>query len=184
MKFITSNEHKFREISEIMAREGIELEWIRLEYDEIQEDFTELISYRSCLDLASKLEDDFFLEDTGLYIRALSGFPGPYSAYVKDTIDCPGIIRLLSGQEDRGAYFKTVISLSHKGEVVQFGGILNGTISNQETGSHGFGYDPIFIPEGGVKTLAELDVQEKNEVSHRGRAISAFVDYLKKNNIP
>lgn len=184
MKFVTSNRHKFDEISQIMYREGIELEWVQLKYDEIQEDYTEVVSYRSCIDLASRIEGDYFLEDTGLYIHSLKGFPGPYSSYVKGTIDLDGIVRLLADRADRSAYFKTVISLSYDGRVIQFGGILNGSISKQPAGAGGFGYDPIFMPVGEKKrTLAELTLSEKNDISHRGRAISGLVAFLKEKGV-
>jgi XTP/dITP diphosphohydrolase len=174
---VTSNRHKFEEISAMFRIAEIPLEWKHVKYEEIQEDTTEMISYRSCVEVRKDLHDDFFLEDTGLYVPALHGFPGPYSAYVNNTIGYAGLQRLVDGKE-RTAYFKTVISLSMNGAIMQFGGVLKGAISDQAKGSTGFGFDPVFLPDGEVLTLAEMDVETKNRLSHRGRAVSALIKYL------
>ncbi|MCL4451274.1 MAG: non-canonical purine NTP pyrophosphatase [Candidatus Thermoplasmatota archaeon] len=177
MILVTSNRHKFEEIAAMFGVAGIPLEWKHVKYEEIQEDTTEIISYRSCVEVRKELHDDFFLEDTGLYIPALHGFPGPYSSYVNATIGYAGIQRLVDGK-DPTAYFKTVVSLSMNGTIMQFGGVLKGAISGQAKGSTGFGFDPVFIPEGEVLTLAEMDIDAKNRLSHRGRAVSALIRYL------
>ena len=177
MILVTSNKHKFEEIAAMFRIAEIPLEWKHVKYEEIQEDTTEMISYRSCVEVRKALHDDFFLEDTGLYVPALHGFPGPYSSYVNATIGYAGLQRLVDGK-DRIAYFKTVVSLSMHGEVIQFGGILKGSISSQAKGSTGFGFDPVFVPEGESMTLAEMDVETKNRLSHRGRAVAALIKYL------
>ena len=181
MKFVTSNKHKFDEISQVFKNAGIQIEWLKLKYDELQEDFTESISYKSAMELKEIIDGDFFLEDTGLYIRSLSGFPGPYSSFVSKTIFNDGLLKLLVGK-DRGAYFKTVVSLCIDRRILQFGGILNGTIAETPSGENGFGFDPIFIPDGLNKTLADMEISEKNEFSHRSRAIKSAILFLKANN--
>lgn len=184
MKFVTSNRHKFDEISRQLAKHSIPVQWVEKKYEEMQSDFTEAISFQSCAVLAQEISDNFFLEDTGLYIRALKGFPGPYSSYVKATVDLQGIIRLLKGSEDRTAYFKTVISLHTRGRIVQFGGVLRGRIASEPRGSGGFGYDPIFVAESaGDRTLAELTLDGKNALSHRGRAIELLARYIRENHL-
>ncbi len=180
MKFVTSNKHKFDEISEMFRNAGIHIEWLKLKYDELQEDFTESISYKSAVSLMDIIDGDFFLEDTGLYIQSLSGFPGPYSSFVSKTISNDGVLKLLVGK-DRTAYFKTVVSLCINGKILQFGGILNGKIAERASGEKGFGFDPIFIPNGRDKTLADMGIKEKNEFSHRSRAIKTFIFFLKGN---
>ncbi|MGC8514729.1 MAG: non-canonical purine NTP pyrophosphatase [Thermoplasmata archaeon] len=177
MILVTSNEHKFEEIAAMFRIAEIPLEWKHVKYEEIQEDTTEMISYRSCVEVRKELHDDFFLEDTGLYVPALRGFPGPYSSYVNTTIGYVGLQQLVEGK-DRTAYFKTVISLSMNGRIMQFGGVLKGAISSEAKGATGFGFDPVFVPEGDVLTLAEMDVETKNRFSHRGRAVSALIKYL------
>ena len=177
MILVTSNKHKFEEIAAMFSIAEIPLEWKPVKYEEIQEDTTEMISYRSCVEVRKELHDDFFLEDTGLYVPALHGFPGPYSSYVNATIGYAGLQRLVEGK-DKGAYFKTVISLSMGGSIIQFGGILRGEISSKARGATGFGFDPVFIPEGEDLTLAEMEIDMKNRFSHRGRAVSVLIEYL------
>ncbi len=177
MILVTSNRHKFQEIAAMFHGTGIPLEWRQMKYEEIQEDTTEMISYRSCVEVRKYLHDDFFLEDTGLYVPSLYGFPGPYSSYVNATIGYAGLQRLVEGK-DRRAYFKTVISLSMGGSITQFGGILRGEISSKARGTTGFGFDPVFIPEGENLTLAEMEIDLKNRFSHRGRAVSVLIKYL------
>ena len=181
MKFITSNKHKFDEIREVFNKAGIQIEWLKLKYDELQEDFTESISYKSALSLKGIIDGNFFLEDTGLYIRSLSGFPGPYSSFVSKTISNDGLLKLLEAK-DRSAYFKTVVSLCVDRRILQFGGILNGKIAETPSGENGFGFDPVFIPDGLNKTLADIGIKEKNEFSHRSRAIKSVILFLKENS--
>ncbi|MHB1471969.1 MAG: XTP/dITP diphosphatase [Thermoplasmataceae archaeon] len=181
MSFVTSNAHKFHEVKGIMDASGIEIEWHELQYEEIQADSTEEISRDSCVKFAKKMDGKFFLEDTGLYIEPLNGFPGPYSSFVQKTIGNKGILRLLHNN-GRNAKFLTVVSYWNGNEVIQFSGELKGKISYTERGNAGFGYDPIFIPDGFEKSLSEMTVDEKNNISHRSRAIRNFIDYLKKEN--
>lgn len=166
-----------------MEKAGLRLEWQKSKYVEIQGDTTEEISMDSAQRLAKKITGDFFLEDTGLYIDSLKGFPGPYSSYASQTIGNKGILELLSGN-DRGARFLTVITYCRKGECRQFEGVLEGRISEKITGESGFGFDPVFIPEGQVRTLAEMSVDEKNSISHRSRALEKLIEFLKIKNQP
>lgn len=159
-------------------KSGLQLDWIEKEYEEIQADRTEDVSRNSCEKLSSSVEGDFFLEDTGIFIDALKGFPGVYSSYVQKTIGNEGIIRLVENVE-RGANFKTVVTARVGGVITQYTGVLKGEIISEERGDEGFGYDPIFIPEGEVKTLAEMTVDEKNMISHRFRAVKQLISDLK-----
>ncbi len=179
MIFVSHNRHKFEEIRAMFKENGMDLEWMNLEYEEIQGDTTEQISRRSCETLAPMVEGDYFLEDTGLYINALNGFPGPYSSYVVEKIGLEGILRLLQNK-DRSAYFLTVVSLRMNGEIEQFRGVSSGTIAFESKGEYGFGYDPVFIPEESDRTLSEMTVAEKNLVSHRARAVNQLIEFLRK----
>lgn len=179
MIFVSHNRHKFEEITEIFEKRGLDLQWKNLEYEEIQADSTEVISRSSCNSLKGEITGDFFIEDTGLYIDSLHGFPGPYSSYVVERIGLPGILKLLEGK-DRNAHFLTVVSACLNGEIMQFSGVSQGSISHEARGDFGFGYDPIFIPEGSKKTLSEMTITEKNSVSHRARAVSLLLDFLIK----
>lgn len=181
IRFVTSNGNKFQEVKELMEAQKIDIQWHQLRYEEIQADTTGEISRDSCAKLSLKLEGKFFLEDTGLYIDPLNGFPGPYSSYVQKTIGNKGILRLLHNN-GRDAAFLTVVSYWNGKEVIQFSGELKGKISYTERGQSGFGYDPIFIPAGYEKSLAEMTITEKNILSHRSIAVSKFIDYLRKEN--
>jgi XTP/dITP diphosphohydrolase len=179
IKFVTSNRNKFQEVKEVMKAHRIEIGWHELKYEEIQADTTEEISRDSCAKIAVKLDGEFFLEDTGLYIDPLNGFPGPYSSYVQKTIGNKGILKLLHNN-GRDATFLTVVSYWNGKEIMQFAGELKGKISYTERGENGFGYDPIFIPDGSEKSLAEMTIPEKNAISHRSIAVQKFIEHLKK----
>ncbi len=172
MYFITSNEGKYREVSEMAKKYGVEIEWMRMKYLEPQGSDLEEIARLSALMLAEKIDGKFFIEDSGLFIEALKGFPGPYSSYVFKTIGNEGILKLMEGVENRKAYFKAVVAYYDGKEVHTFTGIVEGEISSEIRGSEGFGYDPIFLYQG--KTFAEMKTEEKNKVSHRKRAFEKF----------
>ncbi len=126
---------------------------------------------------------DCFADDTGLEVEALGGAPGVYSArYATDGHDFAAnnrlLLRNLEGKTDRRARFRTVICLILGGEEHLFEGIVEGRIIDQERGTAGFGYDPLFIPEGCDRTFAEMDAATKNALSHRGRAVRKLADYL------
>ncbi len=126
---------------------------------------------------------DCFADDTGLEVEALDGAPGVHSArYATDGHDFAANNRLLlhnlEGVENRRARFRTVIALILNGEEHLFEGVVEGHIIDRETGDEGFGYDPLFVPEGGVRTFAQMSTEEKNAVSHRARAVRRLVEYL------
>lgn len=130
---------------------------------------------------------DCFADDTGLEVEALGGAPGVHSArYATDGHDFAANNRLLlknlEGQMNRRARFRTVIALIVRGEEHLFEGIVEGRIVDAERGTEGFGYDPLFIPEDGNKTFAEMSAEEKNLVSHRGRAVRRLAEYLHSMN--
>ncbi|GJM28636.1 MAG: non-canonical purine NTP pyrophosphatase [Cyclobacteriaceae bacterium] len=126
---------------------------------------------------------DCFADDTGLEVEALNGAPGVYSARyagpeADDQENCKKLIQELTGEENRKARFRTVICLFRENEVHYFEGIVDGTITEEGIGVQGFGYDPIFIPDGYNQTFAQMSEQQKNQISHRGRAVRKLVDFL------
>ncbi|MHA1596329.1 MAG: XTP/dITP diphosphatase [Candidatus Asgardarchaeia archaeon] len=183
IKFVTSNEHKFKEVSSIMKEVGIEVEWVKMEYLEPQSSDIEEISRFSASYIRDKYSlRNFFIEDTGLFIEGLRGFPGPYSSYVFKTVGNEGILKLMEGVRDRRAYFKTALSyVDDFGKVWTFVSEVRGFISEESRGS-GWGYDPIFIPEGYDRTYAEMGM-EKNKVSHRRFVVLSFLDWLMKKEV-
>lgn len=128
-----------------------------------------------------------FSEDTGLEVEALYGEPGVRSARYagKERSDEENIKKLLKnmdGEENRKACFRTFISLILDGTEFRFEGICEGTIITEKRGTNGFGYDPIFIPAGSTKTFAEMNMEEKNQYSHRKKAMSKMITFLRINN--
>jgi XTP/dITP diphosphohydrolase len=130
---------------------------------------------------------DCFADDTGLEVEALNGAPGVYSARYageqKDANDnMDKLLFELKDKTNRKANFKTVIALNLKGKQNLFSGIIHGKIIEEKIGTNGFGYDPIFVADGYEKTFAELSMEEKSTISHRGIAVKQLIEYFIKNN--
>ncbi|GET20463.1 non-canonical purine NTP diphosphatase [Prolixibacter denitrificans] len=187
--FATNNPHKLRELREIL---GEQFELLSLNdigcTDDIPEtgDTLEANAAQKSFYIWDRYQINCFADDTGLEIDALNGEPGVYSArYAGEAKDASEnvkkVLRLMNGETNRTARFRTVISLIIDGKETQFDGIVEGEILIETRGEAGFGYDPIFLPEGKEKAFAEMEADEKNEISHRGRAVAKLVDYLKKN---
>jgi len=123
-----------------------------------------------------QLKTPLMVDDTGLFIDALNGFPGPYAAFVLNTIGNAGILKLMDGASDRSARFTTAIAFADESGARVFKGTIEGQITHAPQGSGGFGYDPIFAV--GEKTLAELSLEEKSRISHRARALTTFHDWF------
>lgn len=128
-----------------------------------------------------QLRTPLIVDDTGLFIDALKGFPGPYAAYVLNSIGNAGILKLMEGIPDRRARFTTGIAYADGRGIEVFTGTLEGTIALTPRGTGGFGYDPIF--EIGTRTLAEYPLGEKSRISHRARALCAFHDWFVSERI-
>jgi XTP/dITP diphosphohydrolase len=175
--FITGNKGKFKEAEDKLKHLDIKLIQLKLEYPEIQSSDLREIALYGLNFCSERFKSPFFLEDSGLFISELNSFPGPYSRYVRDTIGNDGILKLLLGVTNRNAYFKSVVALYKNGPHI-FEGVSMGKISNEIRGQGGFGYDPIFIPNGSSKTFGEASTQEKNMCSHRGKALDAMVRHL------
>ncbi|PVU75819.1 non-canonical purine NTP pyrophosphatase, RdgB/HAM1 family [Sulfolobus sp. SCGC AB-777_G06] len=174
---VTSNENKFREISEVAKSHGIKIEWLNIPKFEIQADNLEEIVRYSAITIYQVVRKPLIVEDSGLFINALNGFPGPYTNYVRRKLGLEGILKLLNGVEDRSAYFKTVMCYVSDKEINLFTGVVTGRISERIKGEKGFGFDPIFIPENEERTFAEMSTEEKNKYSHRAKAFMSFLNY-------
>ncbi len=180
LRFVTGNEGKVTEAREYF--DGIaEVEQTDYDYTEIQADTTEEIAVQGAIEAYTEFggEEPVFVDDTGLYIDALGGFPGPYAAYVQDTLGIERVWNVAATEDNRRARFRTVIAYvtgdPADPDVETFSGSLAGTIVAPR-GDGGFGYDPIFAYNG--TTLAEMDTEEKNAISHRGRALASFAEWL------
>ena len=173
INFVTSNKGKFAEAQGIFG----DLEQKDIGYTEIQADTLEEVAIFGMKEVATRLEGAVMLEDAGLFIEALQGFPGVYSAYVQKTIGNDGILRLMEGVENRRAFFKSVVVYAEPGlEPQMFTGIVRGQIGYEARGSSGFGYDPIFYVD--ERSLGEMEIAEKNRISHRAESMRALKEWL------
>ena len=186
--FATNNKHKLEELQAILGDQFTLLSLKDIEcFDEIPEEQPTLEGNASqkAYYIYDKFGMNCFADDTGLEIKALNGEPGVYSARYagedkNSEANMKKVLEKLTKINEREARFRTVISLVIDGEEKQFEGIVNGEILTKKRGDSGFGYDPIFIPEGLDQSFAEMGLEDKNKISHRGRAVQKLVDYLKK----
>jgi XTP/dITP diphosphohydrolase len=179
--FITGNKGKFEEAKKKFSNVDIDIIQKDIGYPEIQADSLEHVAIFGAEDIHKRFDKAFFLEDAGLFIDSLNGFPGVYSAFVFYRIGCAGILRLMEKFEknQRKSCFKSVIAYKEPGKKpVLFIGETKGIISKKSEGKNGFGYDPIFIPENESKTFAQMDIVEKNSFSHRGKSLNKLLDYF------
>lgn len=180
---LTDNKHKFLEISTIANEYGLKVAMCPGLKIEVQHEKLEEIALRSAILAYLFLNRPLLVEDAGLFIESLNGFPGPYSSYVFKTIGIHGILKLLQNIDNRNACFKSAVALVDKGRVYTATGEICGKITDHPRGDKGFGFDPIFIPEGHVKTFAEMDLEEKNRYSHRAMAVRKVFKKLVEDNI-
>lgn len=176
--FVTSNEGKVREANAVLRRYGLAVVPYPARKLELQSESLEEVASYAARSLAGKVPEPFFVEDSGLFIYSLRGFPGPYSSYVYRTIGLRGVLKLMEGVSDRRAKFVAVAALCLRGEIHVFRGEVEGIIALQARGAGGFGYDPIFMPLGSNKTFAEMSTEEKCRHSHRAKALRALAKYI------
>ncbi|TFG09172.1 XTP/dITP diphosphatase [Candidatus Heimdallarchaeota archaeon] len=173
--FVTHNPSKYEEAFDLAKQFKIQLLWKNIEYEEPQESDLESIAFRSCKGIIEKNPElnnlVFFLEDAGLFIRTLNGFPGPYSAYVFKTLGNEGILKLMEKNENREAFFKSVVAFYSREEIKLFNGITKGIITQSIQGEGGFGFDPIFKPDDSEQTFSEMTLRTKNLYSHRQKSL-------------
>ena len=181
MLFVTSNPGKAREADEIF---GDKVDVERVDYDcvEIQSDALAEIATYSVRDAYDHFGEPCFVDDSGMFVEGVGGFPGPYSSYVYSTLGLDGVLRALEGFEgdDREARFDCVVAYHDGDDVHTFEGTVRGRVAHERRGEGGFGYDPIFeVTEAKEnRTFAEMPPDEKNALSHRRRAFEAFADTL------
>ena len=184
--FITGNKGKLTEAKKKFSEIDIKILQKDIGYPEIQADSLEEVALFGAEDIQKRFDKPFFLEDAGLFIDGLNGFPGVYSAYIFHKIGCLGILKLMEELEEnnRNALFKSVIAFKEpKSKPKLFIGEVYGSISKKPLGNYGFGYDPIFIPDGEVKTFAQMETEEKNQFSHRGKSLNKLLDFFKNGKI-
>ncbi len=187
--FATNNRHKLDEVRAIV---GDKVEVLSLNdigcHDDIPEtaDTLQGNALIKARYIYEKFGVDCFADDTGLEVEALDGAPGVFSArYAGEECDSEAnmqkLLQNLTGKSNRNAQFRTVIALIIKGEEKLFNGIVKGTITEEKRGDSGFGYDPVFVPEGFSESFAQMSGDMKNSISHRYRATLELSNYLKEN---
>lgn len=170
----TENRHKYLEANAILSAYDIPLRQLKVEKVELQSSRLEDVAVYALNQLSKYWGSRLVIvEDSGLFINTLDGFPGPFSSYVRKTLGLDGVLQLMENHRDRTAFFKAAIAMAGpKVKPRLFTGMINGKIAKSSRGTGGFGFDPIFIPDRGTLTFAESSENFKNRQSHRGRALS------------
>jgi XTP/dITP diphosphohydrolase len=173
--FLTQNPNKFREASAILAPFNVRLERLNGAKAELQDPKPENIARFALVSALENQRKPILVEDSGLFIKSLDGFPGPYSSFVFDTIGLEGILAVMRRERTRKAYFQSTVAFGSPSMKPRlFTGTVTGRISKKIIGKTGFGYDPIFIPDGSTKTFGETSQLFKNMKSHRAMAFRMF----------
>ena len=185
ISFVTQNSNKFKEVYDLFQKETIKFDLIQsnLETTEIQANSCRDVAIFKLNSIREKFDGSFFIEDAGFFVDSpLNGFPGVYSSYIFKSIGNEGILKLIDDFENSKAHFTAVIALYFKptNKIFIFEGKVKGRVSDKIKGNQGFGFDPIFIPnEIPDKTFGELSLEEKNAISHRGKAFDQLISILK-----
>jgi XTP/dITP diphosphohydrolase len=181
--FATGNKHKLNEASQFLKEYNIVVKSSQKK-EEIQHNDLKAIASYSLINTLKSIKKPVIVEDAGLFIDSMKGFPGPYSSYVFHTLGNDGLLKLLKGDKIRQAEFRSIIAYGSPSSGLQsattFLGIARGKITTRQKGS-GFGFDPIFLPNSAVKTFGEMSVKEKNRHSHRSKSLKKFANwYIKR----
>jgi XTP/dITP diphosphohydrolase len=176
--FASTNQNKYNEVKSILVSHGISVEFAKAELVEIQSDSLVEIAREKAKSAYAKVGRPVIVEDDGLFVDALAGFPGQYSSYVFKTIGNAGILKLLEGAKGRSAHFLSIIAYCDGKGIQLFEGRVEGTIA-EKPAQGGWGYDPVFVPAGAKSTFAEL--ANKNDYSHRRKALDDFAKWLTQN---
>jgi XTP/dITP diphosphohydrolase len=179
LTFVTGNKGKFAEAESILKEYGIKIEHSLMSIPEERAENCQAIAEGCARRAYEALGKPLFVEDSGLFIESLNGFPGTYSAWAFSKLGCEGVLKLMTGTVKRDAQFITAIGYADEGTMKVFVGICNGKIAESRKGTFGFAYDSVFIPDGESKTFAE-DIAMKSRVSHRKKALVEFAEWLKK----
>jgi len=181
--FATGNRHKVAEAKKAGKVYGVTFKRAACPYPEVRSESVKEIAEEGVKFVYARVGEPVIVEDSGLFIQALDGFPGAYSAYVFGKIGNYGILRLMGGTGNRRAEFRSAVAY-YDGETLKtFEGVVSGAIAEEARGEAGFGYDPIFIPEGSAKTFAE-EPKVKERVSHRKKSVESFASWIKSKRRP
>jgi XTP/dITP diphosphohydrolase len=176
--FASTNQNKYREVQSLLSSHGISVDFARINLVEVQSDLLEEIAREKAKSAFAQVGRPVIVEDDGLFVDALKGFPGQYSSHAFKTIGNDGIMKLLAGSADRSASFRSLIAFYDGKNLSISEGRVDGKISDRIT-EGGWGYDPIFVPAGTSLTFAQLK-EKKNEYSHRKKALDNFARWYSK----
>ena len=169
--FVTGNVYKYQEARRTLEPYKIKVKMLKSPKTEIQSDNLEIIATFAAEEAAKKLKRTVVVEDSGLFVKSLNGFPGPFSSYVYTTLGVKGLLRLIRREVHRDAYFQASVAVATvHGFVQSFSAKVHGTISRTAKGKNGFGFDPVFVPRGSQKTFAQGGIEFKQKRSHRAKA--------------
>lgn len=175
--FATSNRHKVDEASQIL---GFRIKQINLEIDEIQALRVHEVAVEKAKAAYSMLHKPVIVEDTGLYINALGGFPGALVRWLVDAAGTESLCRLADASSDRSAYAETCVCYADDKGTAVFSGRVDGNVTEKPRGKNNFGWDTVFMPKGFSKTFGEMTAKEKNKISHRMLAFTAFKKHIEQ----
>jgi XTP/dITP diphosphohydrolase len=176
--FASTNQNKYREVQSILSSHCISVDFAQINLVEVQSDLLEEIAREKAKSAFAQVGRPVIVEDDGLFVDALKGFPGQYSSHAFKTIGNDGIMKLLAGSADRSASFRSLIAFHDGKNLLLSEGKVDGRISDRIT-EGGWGYDPIFVPAGTSLTFAQLK-EKKNEYSHRKKALDNFARWYSK----
>ena len=187
--FATHNKNKLKEVKSLVPSSIELLSLDEINFNDDIEETADTIEGNAILKAKTIYEKtgiNCFADDSGLLVDALNGAPGVYSARYagdkkNDEANMQKLLHELATTENRNAHFKTVIALIIEGKEYLFEGIINGKIISEKKGNDGFGYDPIFVPDGYTETFAQMNSETKNAISHRGIALKKMIEFLKTN---
>ncbi|MFH1789435.1 MAG: XTP/dITP diphosphatase [Candidatus Altiarchaeota archaeon] len=176
--FATGNEHKVVEANAVGKLFSVKFERVECPYPELRSESVSEVAEEGVRFVYAKIGKPVIVEDSGLFIQALDDFPGAYSAYVYGKLGNYGILKLLGDTGNRRAEFASSVAYFDGETLKSFEGRVAGSITPEPRGSSGFGYDPVFMPEGYDKTFAE-DTKLKNELSHRRKSFEGFLSWIR-----
>jgi XTP/dITP diphosphohydrolase len=182
--FATSNKNKFDEAKIILEQFDLSLRRLSSKGSEVQADDVMVVAEHAAKNAYAKWRRPLFVEDTGLFVASLKGFPGPYASFVARTLGPQSVLRLLGRSAKREAVFVTAVAFTEDGvRVKMFSGTLDGVVPKEPRGTGGFGFDSVFVPRGEVRTLAEMTPEEKSTLSHRSMALKSFGKWFERRLI-
>ncbi len=179
--FATSNDNKVREFGHALKDFDLKIKRLNVNVPETDDEDVEDVARKKARDSfeAAGVDSPVMVEDSGLYVKSLNGFPGSMSGFFIKKCGEEGLLKLMKNLDNRKAFFKTSIAIyfPKNGDVKTFSGKCRGKISRDKRGSGGFGYDPVFIPENHENTFAE-DIETKKRISHRKKAVDELKDFI------